>query len=129
MAHGHPAWSFFIENDNMIPMLGWDALRTRSQDLSPAVTLNGLIYVFSAEQVRQGGQLITENTIPYLAHDEEESIEVDTPFQWRVAELIASRRELPKIELRLPSSRADLLDESQRLAGPPQALFGERLSN
>ncbi|MBV8115521.1 MAG: acylneuraminate cytidylyltransferase family protein [Silvibacterium sp.] len=96
IVHGHPAWSFYPDGDGMAPMLGWEALRTRSQDLCPAMTLNGLIYVFSAQQVRNGGPLIVEGTIPYLVDDAEESFEIDTPFQWRIAEMISEKRQLPR---------------------------------
>lgn len=91
-ASTHPAWCFCVQGTQLTPFQGWDQLALRSQDLPPAYALNGAIYVFPAEHVRAQGPLLTPQMQAFVMHDADESHDIDTPADWRVAEAIAQSR-------------------------------------
>jgi CMP-N-acetylneuraminic acid synthetase len=86
----HPAWSFRIDGKAMLPFLGWEALQQRSQDLPPAYTLNGAIYVVPAKTIRVGAPLIQPGTRPFVMNDVREALDIDTEDDWRIAQQIAA---------------------------------------
>jgi len=81
----HPAWSFRLDGKVMHPFLGWGALRQRSQDLPPAFTLNGAVYVLPAQTIREGSPLIQPGTRPFVMNDPREALDIDTEDDWQVA--------------------------------------------
>lgn len=91
-AASHPAWCFSIEGARLRPFLGWEGLRRRSQDLAPAYALNGSIYLIAPALLRSAGAFLTEDARPLVMDDPAEAIDIDTPFDWNVAEAIARDR-------------------------------------
>lgn len=89
----HPAWSFSLDGDTMLPLLGWESLRRRSQDLAPVVALNGAIYVIPAKTIRAGEPLVAPGVRPFLMNDAAEALDIDTPDDWRAAEQFLAARE------------------------------------
>jgi CMP-N,N'-diacetyllegionaminic acid synthase len=82
-----PAWCFGLSADReLLPVLGWEAIGTRSQDLPPAYALNGAVYVLPPDAVRDGGPLLRPGTRAYVMTDPRESLDIDTPEDWRAAE-------------------------------------------
>jgi len=88
-ASTHPAWCFSVEGTQLTPFQGWDQLSLRSQDLPPVFALNGAIYIFPAAQVRATGPLLTPQMQAFVMDDPNESHDIDTEADWRVAEVIA----------------------------------------
>lgn len=87
----HPAWCFRLgQGAAMEPLLGWDALQRRSQDLEPAYALNGCIYVLPAALVRDGGALLRPGTRAFVMSDPRESLDIDTAEDWARAQDIAA---------------------------------------
>lgn len=82
----HPAWCFRMVADGIEPFLGWDAVRGRSQDMEPAWVLNGAIYVIAPARLRDARSFLTTDVKPYLMSDAVESIDIDTPSDWALAE-------------------------------------------
>jgi len=91
-ASPHPAWCFSVQGTQLTPFHGWDQLALRSQDLPPAYALNGAIYVFPAEQLRVEGPLLTPQMQAFVMNDLDESLDIDTPADWQLAEAIAQAR-------------------------------------
>jgi CMP-N-acetylneuraminic acid synthetase len=85
-APAHPAWCFGLSNGELSPVLGWDAVLTRSQDLPAAYTLNGAVYVLPPAIVRDGGPLLRPGTRAYVMTDPRESLDIDTQDDWQAAE-------------------------------------------
>lgn len=85
-ASSHPAWCFRMINDGMEPFLGWNGISRRSQDLEPAWMINGSIYLISPTQLRDGKSFITPDTLPFIIENKREVIDIDTPFDWAIAE-------------------------------------------
>lgn len=87
----HPAWTFYLQEGVMTPCQGWDPLSRRSQDLPPAYTLNGALYLIPAADVRRGAPLIRPGVLPFVM-DASESLDIDTPQDWDDAERLLSQR-------------------------------------
>ncbi len=81
-----PEWCFHLTGSTLDPVLGWETICHRSQDLPPAFQLNGSIYVASAETVRAGGPLVAPGVRGFLMDGAEEAVDIDTESDWRIAE-------------------------------------------
>lgn len=58
----------------------------RSQDLKPAYVLNGAIYVSTPDSLRENKTFLTRDTRFLLIDDPFETIDIDTHFDWTMAE-------------------------------------------
>lgn len=96
-AASHPRWCFRMTPQGMEPFLGWQGLKDRSQDLEPAWTLNGSIYVIAPPRLRVTRSFLTPDTLPLTMEDPDESIDVDTLEDFERCEeaLRAGRRVAP----------------------------------
>ena len=90
--HVHPMWVFRIESGLLIPFIEHSNLQVRSQDLPPAYVINGALYLATPAQLRSCESFITEDTLPLLADTPAESMDIDTPFDFFVAECIAANK-------------------------------------
>lgn len=86
-----PEWCFRAFGDRIDPCMGWDLLQRRSQDLPDAWALDGSIYLISPEALRRKKAFVTQDTIPLIADDPAESIDIDTEEDWLEAEIALSR--------------------------------------
>lgn len=91
-ASTHPAWCFRLEGDSMEPFLGWEHLTKRSQDLEPACTLSGSIYLIAPDVLREHKRFVFPGTVPMLVADSVESLDIDTPEDWSAALLALESR-------------------------------------
>lgn len=92
-ARTHPFWARrlgpngevrpFLEDVGTLPML---------HELPPAYEADGVVYVASTATLR-GGSIYSEPTMGLITEDPEESIDIDTPLDWMLAECVAARRE------------------------------------
>lgn len=79
------AWSF-VERDGVItPILGWDVLRVRSQDLPPLVVPNGALYIARVGRVRAMREVAPAPIRPCMMAVER-SIDIDTAEDFAIAE-------------------------------------------
>lgn len=90
-AASHPAWCFRIDDGALAPVLGWDIVRTRSQDLPPAYALNGSIYVIPADVLRSDAPLLGPGTRPYVMNAATAAVDIDTEDDWQLAEFHAAK--------------------------------------
>lgn len=83
-----PEWCFRIDASTgaMQPVLGWPELGKRSQDLPPAVQLNGSIYIASSATIRASRPLVGPGSLAFLMSGPEESVDIDTEDDWILAE-------------------------------------------
>lgn len=84
----HPAWSFRLDGEGMSPLLGWDALNGRSQDLEPMWALNGSIYIVPTGRLRRDRAFVTRDVLPFQMSGAVDSIDIDTWLDWRLAESV-----------------------------------------
>jgi CMP-N,N'-diacetyllegionaminic acid synthase len=90
-AHDHPMWTFKIDEKSLVPYLGEAGLNTRSQDLKPAYVVNGSFYLSSPHEIRTHKSFISEQTIPLIINSVEESIDIDTEWDWEIAQMVINR--------------------------------------
>lgn len=87
----HPYWCKEVR-DGIIHSFDerFDAT-VRSQDLPNVYQLNGLIYVSTIYNFRKRQSLYSEKTRALIIKSEEESLDIDTPFDWMMAEAIVNK--------------------------------------
>jgi len=85
-AESHPAWTFSWRDAELRPSLGWEPLSLRSQDLVPAYTINGAIYVIPAEDARSALPILRPGVHPFFMSDDRESLDIDKKKDWDRAE-------------------------------------------
>lgn len=84
----HPAWSFYIEDDVLDPVLGWDGIQHRSQDLRSAYVLNGAMYIAAPEMLRSERTFFTRETLPLIIFNQLEALDIDTEWDWQLAKAL-----------------------------------------
>jgi len=91
LGSAHPHWCKTVENGVLMSFSeGFDA-SVRSQDLPDVYQLNGSIYLSSVENLKRTQSFYSENTQALIIDSEEETLDIDTPFDWLVAEAIAKK--------------------------------------
>lgn len=89
-ASSHPAWCFTIEGGALRPVLPEAGLQTRSQDLEPAFHVNGSFYLLSPHRLRTDRSFYGGRMLPLIAGTPEEALDIDTEWDWRMAEAAAT---------------------------------------
>jgi CMP-N,N'-diacetyllegionaminic acid synthase len=87
-AESHPLWCFKIEGEALQPFIESDGLRMRSQDLPLAYEVNGAFYLISPEDLREQRSFYGRDAVPLVIDAPEESIDIDTDWDWKIAEAI-----------------------------------------
>ncbi len=87
-ARTHPAWTLSLEGARAQPFCGWDGFKLRSQDLPPAYTPNGAIYISTPSRLRSSKSFFSEDMHPFVMPDPTESLDIDTVEDWEYALLL-----------------------------------------
>lgn len=85
----HPYWSYTIENDRLVSFMADAPMDVRSQDLPPAYMVNGAFYLITTECLRRTRSFVPSGAHPFVMDDPVEAIDIDTEFDWRIAECLA----------------------------------------
>ncbi|MDO9235823.1 MAG: acylneuraminate cytidylyltransferase family protein [Aquabacterium sp.] len=88
--HAHPMWTFKMEGDYLVPFMGEHGFRTRSQDLPSAYVVNGSFYLTTPAELRACRSFVGAKTIPLLIESPQEAVDIDTAWDWEIAESIAA---------------------------------------
>jgi CMP-N,N'-diacetyllegionaminic acid synthase len=91
-AKSHPLWCFKAEGETMRPYLDGGGLHLRSQDLPPAYVVNGVLYLITPEDLRQLRSFYSNDTVPLIIDEPQESIDIDTAWDWKLAEAVIKIR-------------------------------------
>ncbi len=86
LSPAHPMWTFKIEGNSLAPFMEGNGLQTRSQDLPEAFVVNGCLYLSSPMNLRHNQSFIDSNTSPLLIDTYKEAIDIDTEWDWYLAE-------------------------------------------
>lgn len=86
----HPAWTFRIDGDTLVPIAGQPATDTRSQDLDPCYVVNGCVYVVSPADLRASRSFFPARAMPFIIDSPRETLDIDTAWDWRLAECLAA---------------------------------------
>jgi CMP-N,N'-diacetyllegionaminic acid synthase len=90
-AESHPIWCYRIEGNKMRPFIQRDGLILRSQDLPPAYRLNGGLYLVTPAYLRNHKSLHGDDMVPLPLEEETEGLDIDTEWDWGVAEMAMQR--------------------------------------
>lgn len=71
---------------------------TRTQDMPPAYQLDGVIYLTSAETILKEKSFYSKNTQGLIIEDPYEGIDIDTHFDWLMAQTVLAQREAKDIK-------------------------------
>lgn len=105
-AASHPLWCYRLEDNVMIPYVARGGEAIRSQDLQQAHVLNGALYIIRPDQLRATRTFCPPDAQPLLIEPPWEGLDIDTPWDWFLAERIAENlSELKGICLSKHSSR------------------------
>lgn len=85
----HPQHCFYIQDSTLKPFISGKKFEIRSQDLPPSYSLNGAFYLINPETLRNDLSFISENMLPLIIDDPVESLDIDTEWDWKIAELFA----------------------------------------
>ena len=83
----HPYWTYRLVDGRTLERLVAATPVTRRQDLPAVVAINGALYFADANWLRRNGSLIGAETLAYVMA-RERSIDLDTPLDWKFAELL-----------------------------------------
>lgn len=89
-AESHPFWCFQIENNQLRPFVDTGGLQFRSQDLPPAYIINGAFYLVAPEGLRHLRSFFSDDMAPLLMTGLEESVDIDSEWDWKRAEMAIS---------------------------------------
>jgi CMP-N,N'-diacetyllegionaminic acid synthase len=92
-ARTHPFWCKRVTEDGVLHPFSTDtpAAPPQAQDLPPAYELNGVGYAASPDVIRGGG-FYSAATRALVLEDPIEVLDIDTAFDWTVAETFAEAR-------------------------------------
>lgn len=83
----HPDWMYGLGADSRLQPLRSATAAARRQDLPPVYALNGAMYFARTAWLREARGFLTERTFGYPM-PAERSVDIDTSFDWRVAEML-----------------------------------------
>lgn len=86
----HPLWTLKLESGRLVPYVSQHGLNLRSQDLPPAYCVNGAFYLIAPKQLRETRLFGGTNAIPLLMDSPRESLDIDTEWDWLIAQCAAS---------------------------------------
>jgi CMP-N,N'-diacetyllegionaminic acid synthase len=94
-AASHPMWCYRVEEgadggeETMRPFVA-GAGDLRSQDLPPAYVINGAFYLVAPDQLRTRRSFTSDEAVPLVMEHPAEALDIDTPWDWQVAEAMLS---------------------------------------
>lgn len=91
-AESHPMWCFKMQGTAMRPFMNAGGLHLRSQDLPPAYVVNGAFYLITPIDLRRHQSFYNENMLPLVIDRPEENVDIDTEWDWKVAEMLANKK-------------------------------------
>ena len=77
----------------MTPFLDTDGAQLRSQDLPSVFVPNGAFYLITPDDLREHRSLFHNDPIPLVTNDPRESMDIDTEWDWKLAEAILRVRD------------------------------------
>jgi len=85
-AGSHPMWCYRVAGDAIHPFVNGVDQSIRSQDLPPAYVINGALYLAKPGYLRTHASFLGNNTVPLVIDDKRETLDIDTEWDWMLAE-------------------------------------------
>lgn len=90
-ASQHPYWMYRLDAERRLQSLIAEKHVTRRQDLPAVYAANGALYFARREWLQRQRAFITADTFGYVMPIER-SIDIDSPFDWKLAELLLKEK-------------------------------------
>lgn len=90
--HAHPMWTFRIDGDYLVPFMEEHGLGMRSQDLQTTYVVNGCFYLITPVSLHADRSFMGSNTIPLLIESQKEALDVDTEWDFNIAEILINQK-------------------------------------
>ena len=87
--HVHPSFAYTLENNKLQPISGKILKQSRRQDIPATYKHNGSIYIADVAYLRKHESFNTPHTEAFVINGYT-ALDIDTPDDWRMAELVAS---------------------------------------
>jgi len=91
-----PWWLFKPKGNKVVPFIefkkGVNALNLERQQLPKIYQVNGALYATKRDYLRRANSLINPKNCAYLLMDEESSLDIDTPLDFKVIRQVLKRR-------------------------------------
>ena len=84
----HPMWMLKQSGGYMVPFIDEKGLATQSQDLAPLYVVNGSFYLTSPSSLRSFRSFAGDKVLPLLIESKKEALDIDTEWDWSIAEMI-----------------------------------------
>ena len=88
----HPDWMIRIKDSSIEPFINYNSFLKRSQELEKLYTVNGSLYIMTPEDFNKCGGFISPNTVPLIIDSKEESIDIDTEWDWGLCEYFCKQK-------------------------------------
>jgi N-acylneuraminate cytidylyltransferase len=88
--HDHPMWTFKKDGEYLSHYFEGRGLEVRSQCLPEALVVNGSFYLISPHLLREHRSFFGPNTLPLIIDSSQEALDIDTEWDFKLAEVIAS---------------------------------------
>jgi N-acylneuraminate cytidylyltransferase len=95
-ALSHPMWCLQVSGNAVRPFITSEGMRQRSQDLPPAYVLNGAFYLIEPVELRRQKAFCNDATMPLIIDEPAESIDIDSEWDWRLAEALLANGAVSK---------------------------------
>jgi CMP-N-acetylneuraminic acid synthetase len=90
-ASQHPYWMYRLDAERRLQSLIAEKHVTRRQDLPAVYAANGALYFARREWLQRQRAFVTADTFGYVM-PVERSIDIDSPFDWKLAELLLKEK-------------------------------------
>jgi len=91
-----PWWLFRPKGDKVIPFIefkrGVNAFNLERQQLPKVYQVNGALYVTKRSYLKKTNSLVNPKSCAYILMDEESSLDVDTPLDFKIIEQVLKTR-------------------------------------
>lgn len=94
----HPWWCMTLDGSGALAELHPGGLQLRSQELPPVYEVNGTVYLIPRDHLMASGTIYTERRVPVVVNDPSETVDIDTPLDWEIAQAVAANlKEKPHV--------------------------------
>jgi CMP-N,N'-diacetyllegionaminic acid synthase len=84
----HPMRCFKIEDGILHPLIKGEGMSMRTQELPPIYVVNSSFYLIAPEVLRKQRSFYKGDLIPLISEDPKESLDIDTKWDWMMAEAV-----------------------------------------
>jgi CMP-N,N'-diacetyllegionaminic acid synthase len=97
-AASHPRLMYTIAAGALVPFMPEHDREVRSQDLSPFYVVNGALYLVSPAELERTRSIFGASAKALVIDSDFETLDIDTDFDWRIAECMLGSMERPTAE-------------------------------